>query len=79
MHVIQCLCYKMKSLHEYIYSKFNQLLLPSRTTYNRYADDRGMIRAAMMSRKKKMARYLTQEAIRRGTMDNCSVVVIFFR
>jgi hypothetical protein len=48
-------------------------------TYNRYADDRGMIRAAMMSRKKKMARYLTQEAIRRGTMDNCSVVVIFFR
>eukprot|EP00953_Heterococcus_sp_UTEX-ZZ885_P024940 13593-Heterococcus_DN1.PRE.3 len=35
--------------------------------YNRYADDRGMIRAAMMSRKKKMARYLTQEAIRRDS------------
>ncbi|KAG5186545.1 phosphatase 2C-like domain-containing protein [Tribonema minus] len=45
----------------------------------RYADDRGMIRAAMMSRKKKMARYLAQEAIRRGTMDNVTVVVMFFR
>lgn len=43
----------------------------------RYADDRHLVRAAMMMRKKKMARYLTEEAIRRGTMDNVTVVVIW--
>ncbi|CAM9311093.1 unnamed protein product [Discosporangium mesarthrocarpum] len=45
----------------------------------RFADDRGMIRAAMMLRKKKMARYLTEEAIRRGTMDNTTVVVVWLQ
>lgn len=32
----------------------------------KYADDRGIIRAAMMARKKKMSRYLSEEAFRRG-------------
>ncbi|CAM9881634.1 unnamed protein product [Phaeothamnion confervicola] len=43
----------------------------------RYADDRRLIRAAMMMRKRKMARYLTEEAIRRGTMDNVTVIVVW--
>jgi serine/threonine protein phosphatase PrpC len=40
----------------------------------RYTNDRGMIRAALVRRKKKMARYLTDEAIRRGTMDNVCMI-----
>lgn len=43
-----------------------------------HADDRGIIRAAMMARKKKMARYLSEEAFRRGTSDNVTVVVVWF-
>ncbi|CAM9621520.1 unnamed protein product, partial [Chrysoparadoxa australica] len=44
----------------------------------RYQRDRAMIRAAMMSRKKKMSRYLTEEAIRwRGSMDNVTVLVLW--
>jgi len=43
----------------------------------KYADDRGIIRAAMMTRKKKMARYLSEEAFRRGTMDNVTVIVLW--
>lgn len=39
----------------------------------KYADDRGIIRAAMSARKKKMARYLSEEAFRRGTTDNVTV------
>ncbi len=35
----------------------------------RYSDDRGIIRAAMMARKKKMGRYLAEEAFRRGAWD----------
>jgi hypothetical protein len=40
------------------------------------ADDRGIIRAAMMARKKKMARYLSEEAFRRGTTDNVTVQIV---
>jgi len=43
-----------------------------------HANDRGIIRAAMMARKKKMARYLSEEAFRRGTSDNVTVVVVWF-
>lgn len=45
----------------------------------KYSDDRGIIRAAMMARKKKMARYLSEEAFRRGTMDNVTVVVVWLK
>jgi hypothetical protein len=37
----------------------------------KYSDDRGIIRAAMMARKKKMARYLSEEAFRRGEKRAC--------
>eukprot|EP00752_Nemacystus_decipiens_P008578 g7659.t2 len=40
-----------------------------------YAEDRGMIRAATMLRKKKMAGYLAEEALRRGSMDNTTVAI----
>lgn len=45
----------------------------------KYSDDRGIIRAAMMARKKKMARYLSEEAFRRGTSDNVCVCVVWMR
>jgi hypothetical protein len=42
-----------------------------------YMGDRNIIRAALLARKRKMARYLSEEAFRRGTMDNVTVVVIW--
>ncbi len=42
-----------------------------------YSNDRGLIRAALLNRKTKMARYLTDEAIRRGTLDNITVCVLW--
>eukprot|EP00903_Cladosiphon_okamuranus_P015436 g14257.t1 len=44
-----------------------------------YAEDRGMIRAATMLRKKKMAGYLAEEALRRGTMDNTTVAIVWLQ
>lgn len=41
--------------------------------------DRSMIRAAIHSRKNKMGRYLCEEAMRRGTGDNISVVVVWLQ
>jgi hypothetical protein len=38
-----------------------------------------MIRAAHMTRRKRMARYLTEEALRRGTSDNVTVVVLWLK
>lgn len=45
----------------------------------KYPDDRGIIRAAMMARKKKMSRYLSEEAFRRGTSDNVTVCVLWLK
>jgi len=45
----------------------------------RYGNDRGLIRAAMLSRKRKMARYLTEEALRRGSADNITVIVMWLQ
>mmetsp|Transcript_42212 Transcript_42212/g.62072 ORF Transcript_42212/g.62072 Transcript_42212/m.62072 type:complete len:439 (+) Transcript_42212:68-1384(+) len=45
----------------------------------RYGNDRGLIRAAMLSRKRKMARYLAEEALRRGTGDNITVIVMWLQ
>jgi hypothetical protein len=44
-----------------------------------FVDDRDLIRAVIEERKTKMAQYLFQEAIDRGSEDNVSVVVIFFK
>jgi len=44
-----------------------------------YGNDRGLIRAAMLSRKRKMARYLAEEALRRGTSDNITVIVMWLQ
>ncbi|CAM9919234.1 unnamed protein product [Ectocarpus sp. 12 AP-2014] len=44
-----------------------------------YAEDRGMIRAATMLRKKKMAGYLTEEALRRGSTDNTTVAIVWLQ
>jgi len=41
------------------------------------SSDRSMIRAVLLSRRKKMARYLCEEAIRLGTTDNITVVVVW--
>ncbi len=48
-----------------------------RVTLNDYSNDRGLIRAALLKRKTLMARYLTDEAIRRGTLDNITVCVLW--
>ncbi|CAN0023862.1 unnamed protein product [Ectocarpus sp. 13 AM-2016] len=44
-----------------------------------YAEDRGMIRAATMLRKKKMAGYLMEEALRRGSTDNTTVAIVWLQ
>lgn len=44
-----------------------------------HKSDRGMIRAAMESRKRHMARYLTEEAMRRGTTDNVTIIVLWLQ
>jgi hypothetical protein len=44
-----------------------------------FVDDRDLIRAVIEERKTKMAQYLFQEAMDRGSEDNVSVVVIFFK
>lgn len=36
-------------------------------------------RAATMLRKKKMASYLTEEALRRGSMDNTTVAIVWLQ
>merc|ERR1711988_83195 len=42
-------------------------------------DDRGVIIAANKQRKEKMARYLAEEALRRGSSDNVTVVVVWLK
>ncbi|ETV95104.1 hypothetical protein, variant [Aphanomyces invadans] len=42
-----------------------------------YKNDSDMIQAALATRKEQMAKYLTQEALFRGTADNVAVVVIW--
>lgn len=44
---------------------------------SKYRDDRGLIRAALLSRKRKMAKYLVEEALRRGSSDNVTTVVVW--
>eukprot|EP00617_Octactis_speculum_P013108 CAMPEP_0185755476 /NCGR_PEP_ID=MMETSP1174-20130828/13967_1 /TAXON_ID=35687 /ORGANISM="Dictyocha speculum, Strain CCMP1381" /LENGTH=332 /DNA_ID=CAMNT_0028434037 /DNA_START=218 /DNA_END=1216 /DNA_ORIENTATION=+ len=41
--------------------------------------DRSMIRATMASRKRKISRYLAEEAMRRGTSDNITVIVLWLQ
>jgi len=43
------------------------------------SSDRAMIRAAMANRKRKMARYLCEEAMRRGTTDNTTVIIVWLQ
>jgi len=50
-----------------------------RTWSRQYSKDRGLVRAALMSRKKKMAKYLVEEALRRGTFDNITVVILWLK
>jgi len=44
---------------------------------SQYSDDSTMIKAAMSTRRKKMARYVAEESLRRGSMDNITVVIVW--
>jgi len=50
-----------------------------RTWQAQYSEDRGLVRAALQSRKKKMAKYLVEEALRRGTYDNITVAILWLK
>lgn len=44
-----------------------------------YKNDRNMVRAVMDSRKSKMAQFLVEESLRRGSEDNVTVIVIWLK
>ena len=44
-----------------------------------YSGDTSMVRAVLDTRKSKIAKYLVEESLRRGTADNVSVVVVWLR
>jgi len=44
-----------------------------------YAEDRGVVRAVLDTRRDKMAQYLVEESLRRGTADNVTVLVVWLR
>jgi serine/threonine protein phosphatase PrpC len=44
-----------------------------------YSGDTSMVRAVLDTRKAKIAKYLVEESLRRGTADNVTVIVIWLR
>ena len=44
-----------------------------------YADDSGMLRAVIDTRKEKMSQYLVEECLRRGTSDNVTVLIMWLK
>jgi len=44
-----------------------------------YSGDSSMVRAVLDTRKSKIAKYLVEESLRRGTSDNVTVVVVWLR
>mmetsp|Transcript_6138 Transcript_6138/g.8039 ORF Transcript_6138/g.8039 Transcript_6138/m.8039 type:complete len:370 (-) Transcript_6138:1218-2327(-) len=46
---------------------------------NSYSEDRGVVRAVLDTRRDKMAQYLVEESLRRGTADNVTVLVVWLR
>lgn len=45
----------------------------------KYEEDRNVVRAVINSRKGKMAQYLVEESLRRGSEDNVTVIVIWLK
>lgn len=52
---------------------------PLREWVRTYSEDRGMVRAVLDTRREKMAQYLVEESLRRGTADNVTVLVVWLR
>lgn len=52
---------------------------PLREWVRTYSEDRVIVRAVLDTRRDKMAQYLVEESLRRGTADNVTVLVVWLR
>lgn len=69
----------VRYVHQIMSGALGEWRQASDTFSGGFASDRLMIRANMEGRKRKVSRYLAEEAMRRGTHDNISIIVLWLQ